>query len=502
MPLSLGAAIRARSEENPGRPAVTLVRADGGTSSCTRAELESRTNRLARTYQRMGVGYGDFVTIALPNSITCIEAAIAAWKVGAVPQPVSHRLPAVERQAIIDLARPALVVGGEASGRRHLAEGFKVPDEVDDDPLPDVIAPHRLAVTSGGSTGLPKLIVSGRRGETASADFVDQGCDSVLMIPGPLYHNGPLSNALDGVCAGNHVVVAERFDPVATLSAVESYRAEWMLLVPTMMLRIWRLPAELREKFDLSSLRTVWHMAAPCPEWLKQAWIDWLGPERVWEMFTATEAQAGTAIRGDDWLRHRGSVGKVLWGEMMIADPMTGVPLLPDSIGEIYLRRPKDAPPSYEYVGAEARQLSGGWESLGDMGRFDADGYLYLADRKADMILSGGANVYPAEVEAAIMMHPGVLSCAVIGLPDEDLGSRVHAIVQVDRSGVLAPERLRRFLREQIVSYKIPKSFEFVEWTVRDDAGKVRRSLLQRERIVHIDSIDSAGEDPRIGIVE
>lgn len=485
MGLALGAAIRQRAVESPTRPAVTSFGRDGVICSRTREELEQRTNRLARAYQEFGVGYGDLVTIALPNTIAFVEAALATWKLGATPQPVSHRLPPPERREIIDLANPALVVGGPPppGARRHLPEDFEPDDRFDVTPLPDRIAPHRLAVTSGGSTGRPKLILATRRGETAPDDFVQMGSDGVVLIPGPLYHNGPLSNALDAVCTGNHLVISPRFEADVTLAAVEKFRANWAFFVPTMMLRIWRLPDAVKNGHDVSSLRTIWHMGAPCPGWLKESWIQWIGADKIFEMYTATEALAGTSIRGDEWLTHRGSVGRVVFGEMKVVDAATGDDVPPGTIGEIYLRPPEGMPPTYQYVGAEARTLPGGWESLGDMGAFDSDGYLYLADRMVDMILTGGANVYPAEVEAAILAHGGVASCAVIGLPDDDLGNRVHAIVQPVSPASLDVAELHAFLAGQVVGYKVPRSFEFVDQPLRDDAGKVRRAALRAERM-------------------
>ena len=182
------------------------------------------------------------------------------------------------------------------------------------------------------------------------------------------------------------------------------------------------------------------------PGWLKQAWIDWIGPERLWELYGGTEAQAFTIISGTEWLAHRGSVGRPLAGEIRVVDE-AGQPVPPGTTGEIYLRRAEGTPPTYRYVGAEAKRLDD-WESLGDMGWMDAEGYLYLTDRQADMILVGGANVYPAEVEAALESHPRVRSSAVIGLPDEDLGNRVHAIVQVD--GDVPDAELVAHLRERL----------------------------------------------------
>jgi bile acid-coenzyme A ligase len=276
------------------------------------------------------------------------------------------------------------------------------------------------------------------------------------------------------------MVLMPRFDPEATLAAIARHRASWVYLVPTMMNRIWHLPDEVRGKYDLSSLKTLWHLAAPCPPWLKEAFIHWLGGETIMELYAGTEAQAVTTITGTEWLTHRGSVGRVTLGEMCAFDE-AGNPLPAGEVGEIYMRRPEGAPPSYKYIGAEAKVLAGGWESLGDIGSFDAEGYLYLADRRTDMILVGGSNVYPAEIEAALEEHPSVQSCAVIGFPDDDLGNRIHAIVQV--KGEADEASIRAHLKDRLVTYKQPRTFEFVDEPLRDDAGKVRRSALREARL-------------------
>jgi bile acid-coenzyme A ligase len=250
-----------------------------------------------------------------------------------------------------------------------------------------------------------------------------------------------------------------------------------------MMLRIWRLPEEERLARDVSSLDGILHLGAPCPPWLKHAWIDWLGPERVWELYAGTEAQGVTIISGQEWLDHPGSVGQVREGSMKICDA-DGNELPAGEVGELWMRIDTDRPSSYRYIGAEARSRDG-WESLGDLGSIDADGYLHLSDRMADMILSGGSNVYPAEVEAALDEHPAVSSCAVIGLPDEDMGNLVHAIVHLgvaDGAAEPTDAELREFLAERLVGYKIPRTFERVDQPVRDDAGKVRRSALRSDR--------------------
>jgi acyl-CoA synthetase (AMP-forming)/AMP-acid ligase II len=240
-------------------------------------------------------------------------------------------------------------------------------------------------------------------------------------MPGPLFHNGPIVWSCGALLAGNHVVVLTRFDAEATLAAIEHHGADIVYLVPTMMRRIWRLPPGVRDSYDLSTLRVVWHLAEPCPTWLKQAWIDWLGADRIIELYGGTEAQAATIITGREWLDHPGSVGRPTAGAMSVCDP-DGVEVPPGTEGEIWMRSTARAP-TYRYVGATPRTRPGGWESLGDVGWMDEDGYLYLGDRLSDMVVTGGANVYPAEVESAIQEHPSVRSCAVIGLSDDDLWS-------------------------------------------------------------------------------
>ena len=428
---------------------------------------------------------GDFVTVALPNSIAFIEACYAIWKLGATPQPVSSRLPQAELDAIVALAKTPLVIGAEGQKAQKpvfSAEALLAASH-DDSDLPDTISPSWKAPTSGGSTGRPKLIVSAQE---AIVDGVGQQVwrlqpDDILLMPGPLYHNGPLITAFYGLQIGCELVIMPKFDAAATLRNIETYRASWVYFVPTMMSRIWRLPEEERARTDVSSLRTIWHLAAPCPAWLKEEWIKWLGPDVVWELYGGTEAISSTIISGTEWLTHRGSVGRPLEGGIMQAFDGDGNPLPAGETGEIYMKRAEGAALTYRYVGAEARSLPGGWELIGDIGWIDAEGYVYLADRRTDMILVGGANIYPAEVEAALEEHPLVASSAVIGLPDEDLGNRIHAIIQ-PRDG-LDLEDLQKHLAERLVLYKRPRSFELVEENVRDDAGKVRRSALRAERI-------------------
>ncbi|MEX2326994.1 MAG: AMP-binding protein, partial [Pseudomonadales bacterium] len=426
---SIGRLITGNTEADPDRPAITH---EGKTVS--RKEFDLNTNRLARAYEQLGVKQDDLVTVALPNSIEFYEACVAIWKLGATPQPVSARLPKAEQDAIVHLANPSLVVGADPSSlpnRQVVAAGFTPDPSLSDDTLPDKVAKYWKAPTSGGSTGRPKIIVAASPGQFdfETARPLRQEKDRAQLVPGPLYHNAPFAFSMQGLCLGNHIVVMTRFDAEETLRLIEQYRIDWMMLVPTMMLRIWKLPDETRNQYDLSSLRIMLHLAAPCPAWLKEEWIKWLGGERVHELFAGTESTGATWITGDEWMEHKGSVGKLLGETKIKVVDEDGNELPPGEVGEIFMLPPGGQGSTYHYIGADPKAIDGGWESLGDMGYVDQDGYIYLSDRKTDMILSGGANIYPAEVEAAIDAFPGVRSSAVIGLPDEDMGQIVHGIV-------------------------------------------------------------------------
>jgi bile acid-coenzyme A ligase len=358
-------------------------------------------------------------------------------------------------------------------------------DGFDDGPLPDAVSNPWKAMTSGGSTGRPKLI------ETNQPGTIDPDATPLLMMqrngthlmPGPLYHNGPFMWTVTALLAGNHVILGGKFDAERTLQLIDQYRPDSMYVVPTMMARISKLPRDVRDRYDVSSLKVIWHLAAPCPPWLKEEWINWFGAAAIWELYAGTEAQAATIINGVEWMEHKGSVGRVNPNQFKIVRA-DGTDAGPHEVGEVFMRPSEDeSVRTYRYVGATARRIEGGWESLGDMGMLDEDGYLYLSDRQTDMILAGGSNVYPAEVEAALDEHPRVRTCAVVGLPDDDLGNRIHAIVHTDDGTPIDVDELRTFLGERLVRYKIPRTFEFTTEALRDDAGKLRRSALRAERL-------------------
>lgn len=479
--ISFGAKLAQNAALKGGQPAVSC-----GPETLTYAQLHRLSNRMARGLAAKGVKPGDLVTLGLPNSVGFVAAAHAIWKLGATPQPISFRLPRAELQAIVELAdSPVVIAEFEHRIDRPVVGVAELAALSDDDSdLADAIPPISKAPTSGGSTGRPKLILAGQPGltlkETPEAGGFQLRPGDTCLMPAPLYHNAPFGVMMQATALGAHLVLTPRFDPEATLAEIAARKATWVYLVPTMMNRMWHLPQEVRDRYDLSSVEILWHMAAPCPAWLKEAFIHWIAPGEVMELYAGTEAQAVTIITGTEWLSHRGSVGRVTIGEMKVFGD-DGAELPPGEVGEIYMRRAPGAPETYRYVGASAKVLRDGWESLGDLGRFDEEGYLYLADRRTDMILVGGSNVYPAEIEAALEEHPAVQSCAVIGLPDDDLGSRIHAIVKAQ--GNVTAEDLKAHLKDRLVGYKQPRSFEFVDEPVRDDAGKVRRTALRDARI-------------------
>jgi bile acid-coenzyme A ligase len=450
----------------------------------TRGALEGSANRLAREFERRGVKAGALVSLILPNGLEWLVSCLATWKLGAVPNPLSARLPKRERDAILERAAPALIVGldaEEAGGRPSVPPGFAPDPALSDAPLADVTPPHERALASGGSTGQPKLILPRNPGlydpAAPSAIFTAR---AAVLVPGPLYHAVPFSAAWQGFFGGAKVVLMRRFDASECLAQIEKHRVDRVHFVPTMMQRIWKLPEAERRARDVSSLEFAMTGSAPCPAWVMRAFIEWLGPDVMHEWFGPSERIGGTSITGREWLAHPGSVGRPI-GQMRILDPETLADVPPGEIGEIFMLPPSGPGSTYRYVGANSRRIDGGWESVGDMGRFDADGYLYLGDRRSDMILSGGRNIYPAEVEAALDEHAAVRSSCVIGLPDEDLGSRVHALVELAHE--VSDAELRAHVAERLVHYKVPASFERVSEPLRDDAGKVRRSAHRDARL-------------------
>ena len=340
-------------------------------------------------------------------------------------------------------------------------------------------------VASGGSTGTPKLIVSPGAFEfepTIHPTAVMLGVkpDDLFYSPGPLYHNAPFMFSVVALVSGARIMLNERFEASQALDLIETNRVTALNLVPTMMQRMLRDPDW--DARDLSSVRLAWHLAAPCPAWAKEGFIERFGGDAIMELWGATETTGITVISGTEWLEHRGSVGKGLNTEFRILDEDRNE-LPAGEVGEVFSRF-GGAAANYEYVGANALEVDGdGFASVGDMGYVDAEGYLYLADRRTDMIITGGSNVFPAEVEQVISSHPGVRDVAVIGLLDDDLGRKVWAVVEpVDATAPPTTDELLAACAEQLARYKVPRGIEFVDALPRNEAGKIRRLSLREER--------------------
>jgi bile acid-coenzyme A ligase len=435
-----------------------------GDQRWTFADLDARSTLWAIWLAKKGVLADDLVAFSRPNSPEFLAIAFGIYKAGATPAPISGKLPDFERDAILSVMQPRLFIAPDDK-----------PDENKGDVPPLHIAAAWKACTSGGSTGTPKVIVDGRpAGFAANMDFIGIPATKPVLVPGPLYHNAPFSAAVFALWKGCTVIIMDRFEALTALQIIASERAVWAMMVPTMMHRIMALPVAVRDSLDMSCWQMVVHTAAPMAGWLKQAWIDWCGPDHIWEVYGATEGLVRCWIGGREWLERPGSVGKPISGAQLriLNDDDVEVPVGVE--GEVYAMPSGGPGSSYRYLGAERRATSDGWESVGDIGRVDAEGYLYLSDRRSDLIISGGVNIWPAEVEAAILRHPSVGSCAVYGIADADLGETVHAVIETADDRVTA-EALSAFLVPWLSRQKHPRSISLQTTPVRDDAGKFRK---------------------------
>jgi len=473
------------SHEKPDEIVINTIMLDGTDDAVTRITLRQRADQMALALREQGVAPGVFVPIHLPTCTDFLVATIAIFKAGGTPMPVSDKLPQNELDHLLALAEARVIVSRQQHTLTTL-DPADFPGDIAADPELGVIVSNPIkALASGGSTGKPKLIIT-----TGDALFeADNPIIPMLMrfeptdlkySPGPLYHNGPFWFSVNMLLRGGRVLLNQRFNADQCLAHIETYRPTVLNLVPTMMQRMLREPAW--ETADLSSVRVVWHLAAPCPAWAKEAFIEKLGGERVLELWAATEGNGLTVIDGNDWLTRRGSVGKPIGTDILILDEQRNV-LSPGEVGEIFTRI-AGAPPPCEYRGTQNLEIIlDGYTSVGDLGWVDDDGYLYLADRRTDLIIAGGANIFPAEVEAIVSLHPKVKDVAVVGLKDEDLGRRVHAIVEsFDAADPPTVEELTALCGEHLLRYKVPRSFEIIDALPRNEAGKIRRSQLRDER--------------------
>jgi long-chain acyl-CoA synthetase len=497
--------------EQPGKAAVIM--ADSG-QTITFAELDAAANRLAHVLSEAGLRPGRHLAFMLENRWEFLAVAWAAQRSGLYYTPVSSRLQADECAYIVDdcgaevfIASAAVAdVAAKVSAatprvRLRLmmdsaADGFVSYEEITA-AAPAVPLPRELEgrdmLYSSGTTGRPKGVkpelpldpvgTSDSLSRLLSVLFPPDG-DSVYLSPAPLYHAAPLRYCLAMHRFGVPVVVMEKFDPEQALALIEAYRVTHSQWVPTMFIRMLKLPAETRARYDVSSLRYAIHAAAPCPAPVKEQMIDWWGPV-VHEYYGATEGSFFTYAAPADWLAHKGTVGRPLIGQPHVCDA-GGAELPAGEVGILYF----SGGPEFEYHGdpvktAASRDPKGrGWITVGDVGYLDEEGFVYLTDRVSHMIISGGVNIYPQEAENLLAVHPKVADVAVIGVPDPEMGEQVKAVVQPASMHDAGPElaaELIAYCRDHLAHYKCPRSVDFRADLPRNPTGKLLKRVLRDE---------------------
>jgi long-chain acyl-CoA synthetase len=503
---------RTRAEEQPD--AIAYVDEFATRSN---AEMDARTNQLIHAVRAEGLGVGAVAGILSGNRGEFFELNSAFSHSGITFVPINWHFTADEVAYILedsgasalfadhefaDLAVesasrvPALTTKVMFGGRA--AEGWTDYEDLlasasTDEPA-DQCAGFVMFYTSG-TTGRPKGVRSSLveiGGPLGAVQFAIEGFAGLMQIPrdgvalvnSPVYHAGPYLMSVVPWGVGNQLVLRRKFDPAETLELIDEHQVSIVYAVPTQFVRLLRLPDEVRSGFDGSSLRYVFHTAAPCPPDVKRAMIDWWGPV-IYEYYGATEgAGSGTGITSPEWLERPGSVGKPMpTCEVLILDD-DGNRLGPDEVGQIYLRSLMGT--DFEYHNAPektaASHLEPGVYTYGDIGYLDDAGYLFLSDRKIDMIISGGVNIYPAEIEAQLLNHPKARDVGVFGVPNDEFGEEVKAVVQlmdgVEGSDDLARE-LVAYCREHLAGYKCPRSIDFVEDFPRTETGKLQKRLLR-----------------------
>ncbi len=497
------------AEHTPGVPAI-IMGSSGET--VTYAQLEERSVRFARALRALGVRVGDHIAILMENNRPYLEVAWAAQRSGLFYTAINTHLRAGEVRYILNDCGAVAVVASESMADvvagldlSHIdirvsavgdLSGF---DRYRDllasttaDPLSDECEGREMLYSSG-TTGRPKGVRKELPGTplgdpTSAPVQIAQGLyahggatDVVYLSPAPLYHGAPLVSSMSIHRLGGTVVVMERFDPSECLRLIERYGVTQAQFVPTMFVRMLRLPKEERERYDLSSLRYVVHAAAPCPVEVKRQMIDWWGPI-IHEYYSGTEDIGNTYISPEEWLAHPGSVGRPTSECHIVGEG--GEELAPGQAGIVFFAggRPFEYHNDPEKTASVTNER--GWRTLGDVGYLDEDGYLYLTDRQAHMIISGGVNIYPQEAENLLAGHPAVADVAVIGVPDPEMGEAVKAVVTLTDPNAASPElaaELLAFCRAGLATYKCPRSIDFVDELPRDDNGKLYKRLL-RER--------------------
>lgn len=519
--VATGMTLALHAEQSPDRMAIISEHGDR-----TFAELNANANRVVRALRARGVTAGDSVSLVCANRPQFAEVLAAATRMGVRITTVNWHLTGDEMGYILDNSDAKAVIGdvrfapaleaavAQAPGVAvKIAiggpiDGFEDYDKVlapeDGADIDDPVLGRTMLYTSG-TTGRPKGVdrpPAAQREANAAAspqsDLPDAGVSLALSVggaakqngaegdrhlcTGPLYHAAPLAFSLSGpLAAGCGVVLMDGWTAEETLRLVAEHHVTHTHMVATMFHRLLALPQEVRDRYDLSSLRFVIHGAAPCPVAVKKALIEWLGPV-VYEYYAATEG-GGTFVGPEEWLTKPGTVGKPFHPDLLKILDESGEPLPPNAIGTVYMRAPSSG--RFRYYKDDAKTESsyrGDYFTLGDHGYLDDDGYLFLTGRSAELIISGGVNIYPAEVDAVLLTHPAVGDAGTIGIPNDEWGEEVKAVVElregVDPSPELADE-LREFCRAKLASYKVPRTVDFVDELPRHDNGKLYRRKLR-----------------------
>ncbi|HVM98988.1 MAG TPA: acyl-CoA synthetase [Caulobacteraceae bacterium] len=495
------------AKTQPNKPAYIMA---GTGETVTYGELDARSNQGAHLFRSLGIGKGDSIAIFMDNSPRYYEVLWAAQRSGIRFTAISSKLTAGEVEYIVgDCEAKALITSkGVADVALKVAplipgvalfmtDGSEGPyqsfeaarSNFPTTPIADEGAGGAMLYSSG-TTGRPKGVKRAVTGE-APIDgpnplmMLGMGLykwtpDSVYLSPAPLYHAAPLGWSMAVHALGGTVILMERFDPEDALRLIETHKVTTAQWVPTHFVRMLKLPEDVRAKYDVSSLTQVFHAAAPCPVPVKQQMIDWWGPI-ISEYYAGTEGNGFTAINSEEWLAHKGSVGKALTAEVKICDEEGNV-LPPRSEGVVYFAGGGE----FEYHNdpkktAESRNQHG-WSTLGDVGWLDEEGYLYLTDRKSFMIISGGVNIYPQEIENLLITHPKVADVAVVGGPHEEMGEEVIAVIQPadwSEAGEELAAELKSFARENLSHVKAPRKVDFMAELPRHATGKLYKRLIR-----------------------
>ncbi len=478
-----------------------------GDRRMTWGALLERRNRLASALRGFGIGRGDNVIVYEHNSLDCVVAPAAVRSTGGVAAPMNHRLTAEEVAYILDNADAAAVFVGDAflpvadavragagkvrhwitmgAERRPWAHSLEdviaqgKPETVPEDPA---LGLGGSMIYTGGTTGRPKGAIRGAMDPQVTMRFLnalDLDEPHRHLAAGPLYHSAPGSFASTTLLFGGSVVIMRKFDPEEALHLIHTHQCTSTFMAPTLVKRIVDLPEAVRARYDVSSMRSLVIAAAPCPMRVKEQAMAYFGPT-LYEFYGSTELSVNTILRPEDVLRKPGSCGRAAPGvELAILDN-DGEPVPVGEPGELYVRRYAGVFDGYYKNPHATRETQrGDWLSVGDVAYVDAEGFYYICDRKRDMIISGGVNIYPAEIEDVLHRHPDIDDVAVFGVPDDEWGERVHAAVQPRPGARLTADTVMAFARQHVADYKAPREVSFHPEFPRDAAGKLIKRMLR-----------------------